>query len=126
MTLPGPYISLTHPPAKVAQTLARVKARIQDPAHWTQGELARNFKGQVAAPRAPTATCWCLVGAIGKELNTHYRNCLSSGERDVILDAIAQEQGYRVEIPQYNDTHSHAEVLNILDNAIKLAKELNL
>ena len=47
------------------QVLLRdLRELLTDEDHWTQGALARDAENRWVDPDAPSATCWCLMGAI--------------------------------------------------------------
>lgn len=46
----------------------RVIERIKDPEHWTQHAFARDKEDRQVSPRSENAVCWCVMGAVRKEL----------------------------------------------------------
>jgi hypothetical protein len=52
---------------EVLKTLIAARELIADPAHWLQGAMARNGRGEPVDARAPVACRWCAMGAIRKE-----------------------------------------------------------
>lgn len=46
------------------QEFHSVQEVFADPGRWTQGTLARDASRIPINPRAPSATCWCLLGAV--------------------------------------------------------------
>lgn len=46
--------------------LEKVRELFEEPSRWTQGALARDARGEVVLPDAPTACSWCLIGACFK------------------------------------------------------------
>lgn len=69
--------------------------------------------------RDSAATQWCLLGAIycGQYNWSVY---LQSRIRDALIEA-AQFDGPE-EIASFNDSHTHTEVLALLDKAIEMSK----
>ena len=102
-----------------AQILTEARALIDTPEKWTQGELARNSKGRVIDYESKNAVCYCAAGALKR-----------SAERRAKLLYTAESLLARVAnvefVWQFNDTHSHAEVMELFDRAISLAKLENV
>ena len=98
----------------VAEVLRAARAKIEKPEHWTQGVLSRDANGTPSfyAAAHTKAVCWCASGAIFS----------AAGESDP-LDALdAFRSMINGSIPQFNDTHTHAEVLAAFDKAIAAAE----
>lgn len=82
---------------------------------WTQKLYARRADGSGASVTSPFASCWCLVGAADKvalDLKGYV------GLLDDVLDSLRAEIGVGESLTRFNDSHSHAEVLALLDRAI--------
>jgi len=109
--------------------LKEAHALIKDPKHWTQAAYARS-RPNSPIPRHATsefAACWCSVGAIKKVVPRqergveHYpylevRHLLEKGLTSLTGDRL-------VSIVTYNDNHTHAEVMEMWEEAIRLAEE---
>lgn len=89
--------------------LQAVRAVIEKPENWTQGMAARIADGTPTYSADPRATCWCLVGAAFKCDIDGIEFCLPLIE--LVGDNLAT----------FNDTHTHSEVLALLDSAIERA-----
>ena len=89
-------------------TLKAIRALIAKPESWTQGANARDADGYSVAATSNKAVCWCLSGAFSKE-SAH-----DTGARD----ALDLKPGKMI---IFNDNHTHAEVLAMLDRSIKRA-----
>lgn len=50
--------------SQVVDDLKATRELISDPAHWTTKVSARNAQGVHVLPLDPTATCFCVLGAI--------------------------------------------------------------
>lgn len=105
------------PTLSTIEILTRAKALIQDPKNWTQGEYARSAEGIPIGERHPRATCFCSMGAIrrvtGSSSNLFYKN----------LDALRAVEVVTCEpLSEYNDSHTHAEVIAKFNEAIAAAK----
>jgi len=75
---------------------------LEDPKHWTQGELAEDKKGRPVDPDSPDAVCWCIIGACRKLYTRNERHPLYNKLRQNIPVA---------SIVQWNDSNTHATVL---------------
>lgn len=49
---------------QVIETLEAVRELLAVPERWTQMAMARDAKGVPINPHSPSATCWCLAGAL--------------------------------------------------------------
>lgn len=105
---------------KISEILKQAKALIADEKNWTQGAAARNEKGQIAYSLDPDATCWCSFGAVSK-----------TTEGDLPANGLAHNQLYDTlekefnctSISEYNDNHTHTEVMSFWDKAIAAAEK---
>jgi hypothetical protein len=100
--------------------LEKVYALIEKPENWTQGVYARDAVGepvrnedddeQVAL--RDTAACWCIWGAA-------YKCGLTRRDDPDFVGALGFVQ---INDPNdFNDSHTHAEVLALLQSAIERA-----
>ena len=92
-------------------------------AGWTQGCFAKDALGEQVNPEAPTATCWCAVGAVRASMGPAYRIAMIDGRAHAELyEAIASvgaiDSGDA--IVEFNDKQgrTQAEVLALFDRAI--------
>lgn len=97
------------------EILRRARERLSDPARWTQGAYARDADGFTTAMYDDDAVCWCLVGAISKETNILNLPWYGDGEKAV--NFLSKQVSTLVS--EFNDTHTHGEVLALLDRAIR-------
>lgn len=95
----------------VKEALIAARAKIADPAHWTQGSQAKTIDGYPVFARNHLATCWCSIGAI-----YFVDGIYTSISATNALKALEKAMGKA--IFDFNDTHTHAEVLAKLDEAI--------
>lgn len=113
----------------IKENLIQIKALIKDPKHWIQGESTRDAAGSPTSPFSEKATCFCITGALEKvvysesnanEVNTvklyieimrSIRNAIS------VITATSVDQ---CSVSTYNDSHTHTEVMTLLDKAIEL------
>ena len=93
--------------------LKAARVRITKPEHWTQGVLARDANGdQLELPRDVNATCWCAVGALSAQ---SFGSALYGDALDALRCTLP---GSSFAIGDYNDEHTHAEVLALFDTTI--------
>lgn len=86
------------------------------PENWTQNYMARNKRGDGRYYSAPDAVCWCVVGAM-----LSARRALDAPGYDAALDFLDMACGMnRV---TFNNTHTHAEVLDALYRAAEIAEK---
>lgn len=91
----------------VHETLKAMRELISDEKRWTQHFTARDDKGRKTASDSPEAVCWCLIGAANKITSYNWRY------HDLVMALGVEDVG------DFNDTHTHAEILARLDDAIK-------
>lgn len=105
----------------VVEVLKRARERISDPSRWTQAAMARTRGGNLALSDCFDAVCWCAVGAVHKECSpinfvTEYDSALRSLAETVRDWRWARDPFFGV--TNFNDTHTHAEVLALFDATI--------
>lgn len=84
---------------------------------WTQGYYARDASGAFCQARAPEAVCWCSVGVL---MHLVPRNDFRIADALEVLRNEAKQA-----ISNFNDFHTHEEVLAVWDRAIaKLESEV--
>jgi hypothetical protein len=88
---------------------------ISDPAHWTQGYWARTADGDLVQPEHPMAVCWCVAGAVNK---VGLLDKKAIWMAIIALETILDVTPWKRLLFDYNDEHTHAEVLALLDRAI--------
>lgn len=87
----------------VKADLIAARKLIEKPENWTQGEYRGHENGMVT---------YCLVGAI-HYVNENYFDCAYE----------AMQKFMDMSLENFNDTHTHAEVLELLDRAITAQTE---
>jgi hypothetical protein len=113
--------------------LIRARELIADPEHWTQHEHAQSNAGAPVSPFDPDAYCFCIDGALLRataERRGELEELQSTADLDAI-DEIARVPEYalaystlnnflpgRVSPISFNDEHTHADVLALLDKAL--------
>lgn len=86
------------------EKLIAARALIEDPDHWCQGARALNAAGNVCPTRSAEAVCWCAEGA-----------CIACDANDAPL---RQVPGVCHGLVYYNDSRTHADVLDLFTYAI--------
>jgi hypothetical protein len=100
-------------PPSERDILVAARALIEQPKAWTQGEYARDKKGNRVPLTSRQATCWCAMGATGRAQAGNIPAGVRA--RDRLRAAIGDRS-----IPGWNDApeRTHAEVLAAFDRAI--------
>jgi hypothetical protein len=93
------------------ETLKAARALITDPAKWTQGAQARDKRGQPFSTHNDNAVCWCALGAIEKVADPYSEEAYEAAKK---LRSISPNGT----VSDFNDTHTHVEVLALFDAAI--------
>ena len=112
--------------------LREVYSLIEDPERWTQHAFARDIHREVVPPLREDAACWCLTGACrrvfgdgldesrvlhGTQGRARYNPEAGCLARALNRLGVAPSD----DIENYNDRHSHTQVLAVLDEAIRIA-----
>lgn len=123
----------------IVKTLKKAMKLIESPDAWCQGSSAANEKGRSVAINDPEAVRLCAYAALAKvcfkaddppdgDKHDHHHETLL-----VVHEAIVAEIGRPpvvegrakcddVSLIQYNDRHTHEDVLNIFKQAISIAE----
>jgi hypothetical protein len=100
----------------VLDLLTRAQDLIRDPAHWHQGWFAVDADGRECPSDSKQAVCFCSIGAMARaKPETHQLTQLA---RKYLQEAIGLEQS----IVDFNDTHTHDQVMAMWDRARELAR----
>lgn len=101
------------------ELLQRVRKLIENPHQWTQGAWARDGEGHpwTAGP-LERADKWCLIGAIGV-ISTYIPPTIRNKAVEAAITQLRLAGAKR--IVDYNDSHTHSEVIDLLDRAIERA-----
>lgn len=110
------------------EVLKAVREKIADPQNWIQGEYAEDKDTNPVTPYDPSACRFCLAGAF-KSLSGSYKAVSKTSDLmiqqnynmvqetyDTLCMAIRRAVGAGV--IDFNDSHTHAEVLALLDAQI--------
>jgi len=101
---------------KVSGILKETKCLLSSPNAWIKNSAAQDKNGKPTYPFSADAVCWCISGALDKA--AAFETSGYQKARDILESLINQP------IPMWNDTRgrTHKEVLELLDQAIKLAE----
>lgn len=109
---------------KVSAFMTEAKKVIEDPANWTIGWFARNADGFDVSALSETATCFCSLGAIERYAKCELEEDLVGGVRSLSREAQCRlECVMGMAVEDFNDNHTHSEVMTMWDEAIKTAVE---
>lgn len=95
----------------VHETLKAMRELLSDEKRWTQGANAKDAMGRRVHECGCYATKWCLAGAY-----TKIAGGMAFDDYRDFWRALCGDEGSAVD---FNDTHTHAEVIAKLDDAIK-------
>jgi len=99
---------------KVSELLKQAKSLIEDEEHWCCGVFARDKSGNPCTPRSQKAVAWCSTGALqNKSFSEVY------AEARLLL-----RKHMGMSVIQFNDSHTHEEVIKAWDAAIQEAEKL--
>ncbi|PDT15877.1 hypothetical protein CO670_15380 [Rhizobium sp. J15] len=101
------------------EILKAARELISDEKRWTQTVYARDENGNSVNATDPMAVCFCSRGAIDK---ITAGNRAWGGAYDVLLDLLVSEDDNCLGVADFNDKHTHAEVLSLFDRAIARAE----
>lgn len=104
---------------EVKKFLIEVKNLIIDSNNWTQGSSAK-ANGKPCYLDDFNANCFCLLGVIGRiDVDMAIKNKASDAIRITIAKVIGEPiTNKNISISNFNDTHSHEEVIKIIDDTI--------
>lgn len=103
------------------EVLIKAREIIADPKRWTQGWYAKDCDGVMTDSMNADAVCWCSMGALTKAAHAIDNREAKYLATRVLADVIDQKF-VAYSVLDYNDHHSHEEVLQMFDKAIELAK----
>lgn len=108
--------------AKVISLLKGARSTISTASQWTQEGYARDASGNDVPPARVDAVCWCAVGALYAE-NRGTRGSALRIAIDAIANTVGGEFGEH-SVVDYNDHHTHEEVLSALDITISRLEQM--
>lgn len=102
---------------QVIDNLKAAKLLIITEDKWCQKTPARNKYGESCSPSSEQAVSMCAVSAINTACNGFNKDLQQSVEYRLMCE-VCNTRWFAID---YNDTHTHAEVLAKFDEAIELA-----
>jgi len=106
----------------VTKLLEHARARITDPANWTQLEFARDADGfRCRNITSLDAVCWCAAGSLNLSGDTLHATPKAFRLASRELEAAAFRL-YGRNIADVNDGLGHEATLRMFDDAIKHSK----
>jgi hypothetical protein len=99
------------------EVLKAARALISDPARWCQDDYAIDDRQVSTLPSDSDAGAWCAVGAIRAAAQENNQIVLPA-QRVLAKPVTTIELVSEEAIIEYNDSHTHAEVLALFDTAI--------
>jgi hypothetical protein len=104
---------------KESERLRAALALIDSPEKWAQGASAKDSEGFIVALHAEDAVSFCSLGALGIKCSD--KGYLDNEAYESSRTYLKRAAGQRL-ITEYNDTRTHAEVMQMFDKAIQLAQ----
>lgn len=112
----------------IRETLTKARALIANPAHWTEGALARKSDGTEIGWHDPEACCFCGEGAVMKACDVPrsfqgpnyllYRKAMDFLQ----YEGVQERAGFPSwQVPTINDDLGHEALLKLFDKGIELA-----
>lgn len=104
---------------KESERLRAAKALIDTPKKWTRGASARDKFGEPTMLVSEEACSWCTMGAL---------SVVSDYADKFERDGFERARGYLKRVipcrmvADYNDSHTHEEVMRMFDKAIEIAE----
>ena len=101
------------------EILKKARELISDESRWTQGWYAKNNNGAWTSWIGPDAVCFCSIGAMA-HVSKDAVFVIESSPAFAALASAMQEDHDQHEnvVAEFNDMHTHAEVLAAFDRAI--------
>lgn len=117
-----------------AENLMAARDLISDPKHWTTRTEARTINGEITSPTAYNAFSFCAYGAINRILDLGIalrlrhlpaqRGSIRVQEKEkAYLKRAASLLYDETRVSFVNDNLGHSTIMDVYDEAIRLAKE---
>lgn len=99
--------------------LINARKLIDNPQSWTQHKYARDSDGRAVPGESEQAVCWCAIGALQRVSTLINDKRFNQEASACLLAAIKPDSSMGlISVARYNDKHTHAEVINLFDEAI--------
>lgn len=102
----------------IVEVLKEAKQLIQDPKNWIQDYAGQDTYGMpvgITACMQGEAICFCSLGALAAVTKDPVSTARAFFE-------ITMETDYEKSVAQFNDNHTHAEVMELWDKVIAAAE----
>lgn len=99
----------------VRQILIEARKLIEKEENWCKRHYALDGAGMSTNELFDNAVCFCALGAINRSAGELL--CCEDGPVSVLTEAMGAAT-----VHEFNDTHTHAEVLAAFDRAVEAAK----
>lgn len=100
------------------KSLIEARALIEDESRWVHHRGAVDAMGYSVMPLDDEACCWCAVGALHKVTGTMHGRAING---PLAYLALASRNAGYISATDANDKGGHGIMLDIFDEAIKLA-----
>lgn len=97
---------------KLLEILVNARKLIEKEENWTQATMARTADDKPVYTTHPEAMKFCALGAINKA------GRLASYESVMSACALLRDTLGRKDVVDFNDSHTHREVIELFDKAI--------
>lgn len=121
---------------QIVDILMQARDLISDKEHWTMGVLARDKSGNDIPATIDAAYSFCARGALVSVINTEHKSCAVDLDSCQYLTRACSQlyntcsqlynkgnYSYIIKVAFVNDNFGHEAVMDIYDEAIKLAKD---
>lgn len=103
------------------EILEQAQNLIRDPEHWITDYYASDNRGDLCEPSEERATCFCSVGAVMRASGTSGLNYRRA--KRLLDQAVEKHAPNYAGIVDYNDSHTHADVMRMFNKAKEMARE---
>ena len=90
-----------------------MRKRLEAPERWAKGSFSLNAVGELVLPRSKDAICWCLLGAVYRDVpHAAWEPCVQA-----LTDALPPEGR---NLTWFNDEPgtTHADIMALFDRAL--------
>ena len=111
--------------SKTTKALVFARELIVNPDNWIQRHLAKTAIGRIVEPTHPDASKFCCLGAILRGINFEYQGKEPANlfyEVVQRFNQVLRQWGYSPALAHFNNTQTHAKIIEVFDEVIKLAQ----
>jgi hypothetical protein len=103
------------------EILKAARDLIADETKWTQGYFAKDAQGKYVSPLDVEAACFCAIGAVSRVSGQPSFETDKSEPARYLWEVIGVSDQF---VFEFNDTHTHPEVIELFDKAIARAEQV--